>query len=404
MAVSNMNMYFTLVFNFAFFNIISNLEFNCPSECSCSDFYSSVSERAEPKSAECRLNSVADVIKFPTLHPELQLFKSASGSEIESVNEDTFRATQQIEEILMNNSGLKEIGKESFSGFPNLRLVNLSGNEMELLSFEAFWKLESESVTVDLSGNPWHCDCKLKTELDRIFHVAFFDKTILTCASPPEFKGKPFHLIAEKDVCTNLEGAKIGNIIFLLVILLLAITFTIFCVCYYYCCLIREEELEKMFKPDSNVVKFYPKLQRQPSEENYEYEEGVQYDSLPKKPKKSPSFGDRSSMRSSFNSRNGSFNRPNYQPDDKRLSNPPNQTRPPLNSTSLSRKISRNSSASSFSRPRRDTNNDFSPSPMSPISPTSPQRVKYPNDRRNSSGRMRDQRRDISDFDDQSFV
>ena len=142
-----MNMYFTLVFNFAFFNIISNLEFNCPSECSCSDFYSSVSERAEPKSAECRLDSVADVIKFPTLHPELQFFKLASGSEIESVSEDTFRATQQIEEILMNNSGLKEIGKESFSGFPNLRLVNLSGNEMELLSFEAFWKLESESVT-----------------------------------------------------------------------------------------------------------------------------------------------------------------------------------------------------------------------------------------------------------------
>ena len=125
---------------------------------------------------------------------------------------------------------------------------------------------------------------------------------------------KPFHLIAEKDVCTNLEGAKIGNIIFLLVILLLAITFTIFCVCYYYCCLIREEELEKMFKPDSNVVKFYPKLQRQPSEDNYEYEEELQYDSLPKKPKKSPSFGDRSSMRSSFNSRDGSFNRPNYQP------------------------------------------------------------------------------------------
>ncbi|KAM9327165.1 leucine-rich glioma-inactivated protein 1 isoform 2-T2 [Gastrophryne carolinensis] len=103
-------------------------------------------------------------------------------------------------------SEFTEIPEGSFLHIPSLQLLSLANNNLQTLPKDVFKGLDS-LTNVDLRGNAFHCDCKLK------WLVEWLDKTNATveqiyCESPPEYKGRKINSLSSKDFhCITTEFA-----------------------------------------------------------------------------------------------------------------------------------------------------------------------------------------------------
>ncbi|XP_066109172.1 chondroadherin-like protein [Saccopteryx bilineata] len=114
---------------------------------------------------------------------ELQL----SGNPLRALQDGAFQPVgRSLQHLFLNSSDLEQISSEAFSGLgTQLQSLHLQKNQLQVLpALPGLSQLE----LVDLSGNPFHCDCQLLplhrwlTGLN--LHVG------ATCASPPSARGQ----------------------------------------------------------------------------------------------------------------------------------------------------------------------------------------------------------------------
>ncbi|XP_060772883.1 leucine-rich glioma-inactivated protein 1a isoform X2 [Neoarius graeffei] len=90
-------------------------------------------------------------------------------------------------------SSFSEIPKESFIHTPALHLLSLAFNNLESLPKDLFKGVDT-LTKVDLRGNLFICDCKLKWLVDWIYHTnATVDQ--IYCNSPPAYQGKKINAL-----------------------------------------------------------------------------------------------------------------------------------------------------------------------------------------------------------------
>ena len=117
-------------------------------------------------------------------------------SELQEVSQDAFSQLEDLESVKISwNRKLTYIHENAFSLVPNMRYLDLSNNGLMSVSRDLVPWMSLTSV--DLSGNPWHCDCEINFMKDVIIHTVNSSDNIpiVRCQSPSNIKGKDVALL-----------------------------------------------------------------------------------------------------------------------------------------------------------------------------------------------------------------
>ncbi|XP_053574535.1 insulin-like growth factor-binding protein complex acid labile subunit [Bombina bombina] len=103
-----------------------------------------------------------------------------------------FFMLQNLELLNLSDNNISGIAVESFTSLHSLRLLSLSENQLSHLKFKTFLNLQTSSTHIQVSGNPWMCDCDLQRVFGKITsvrHLHIDDYDNLTCEGPPQLSG-----------------------------------------------------------------------------------------------------------------------------------------------------------------------------------------------------------------------
>nr|XP_005991737.1 PREDICTED: high affinity nerve growth factor receptor [Latimeria chalumnae] len=77
-----------------------------------------------------------------------------------SINEIDLENFKELKNLTISNSGLRDIPADVFQNNLKLQYVNLSSNDISVLSWKVFYRLPLQELV--LSGNPFHCSCGIR--------------------------------------------------------------------------------------------------------------------------------------------------------------------------------------------------------------------------------------------------
>uniref|UniRef100_A0A8C9SJ33 Leucine-rich, glioma inactivated 1b n=1 Tax=Scleropages formosus TaxID=113540 RepID=A0A8C9SJ33_SCLFO len=101
--------------------------------------------------------------------PALQLLLFTANS-FDSINEDAFLGLPHLEYLFIENNKIKSISPYAFRGLKSLIHLSLAYNNLQTLPRDVFKGMEA-LTKVDLRGNIFSCDCKLKWLVEWIYHT-----------------------------------------------------------------------------------------------------------------------------------------------------------------------------------------------------------------------------------------
>ncbi|XP_041802805.1 leucine-rich glioma-inactivated protein 1-like [Chelmon rostratus] len=186
----------------------------CPSSCTCTkDNALCESAGLIPRSFPPDVMSLSFVksefteipkesfIHTPALH--LVLF---TANNLESINEDAFLGLPHLEYLFIENNQIKSISPNAFRGLKTLVHLSLAYNNLETLPKDLFKGLEA-LTKVDLRGNQFTCDCKLKWLVEWIYSTnATVDQ--IYCKGPASQLDKKINdLVPQSFDCITTEFA-----------------------------------------------------------------------------------------------------------------------------------------------------------------------------------------------------
>ncbi|XP_012370758.2 leucine-rich repeat-containing protein 3C [Octodon degus] len=139
-------------------------------------------------------------------------------NQLASVPAGAFQHLSTLEELDLSHNALAHLSGAAFQGLAGtLRHLDLSANQLASVPVEAFMGLQ---IQVNLSANPWHCDCALQEVLRQV-RLAPGTGTGIVCGSGarPDLVGQEFLLLArEEELCgTGHGGAQRSTDVALLV-------------------------------------------------------------------------------------------------------------------------------------------------------------------------------------------
>ncbi|KAG9341025.1 hypothetical protein JZ751_019778 [Albula glossodonta] len=108
--------------------------------------------------------------------------------------------------LFIENNKIKSISRYAFRGLKSLLYLSLANNNLQTLPKDVFKGMDA-LTKVDLRGNVFNCDCKLKWLVDWIYHTnATVDQ--IYCSSPPLYQGKKINdLVPQSFDCITTEFA-----------------------------------------------------------------------------------------------------------------------------------------------------------------------------------------------------
>ncbi|XP_077091318.1 leucine-rich glioma-inactivated protein 1-like [Siphateles boraxobius] len=184
----------------------------CPASCTCSkDNALCANTGSIPRSFPPDVISLSFVksgfyeipkesfIHTPALH--LLLF---TANVFESINEDAFLGLPHLEYLFIENNQIKSISPFAFRGLKSLIHLSLAYNQLETLPKDLFKGMEA-LTKVDLRGNLFSCDCKLKWLVDWMFHTnATVDE--IYCSGPESYQDRKINdLVAQSFDCITTD-------------------------------------------------------------------------------------------------------------------------------------------------------------------------------------------------------
>ncbi|XP_078583512.1 uncharacterized protein LOC144866140 [Branchiostoma floridae x Branchiostoma japonicum] len=169
----------------------ANCDITCMSHCDCSSK---------------GLSSVPQYL--PTFISSLLLDNNA----ITTLNQSDFSRYSRLNWIILNHNHLTSLQADTFAGLINLWYLDLGNNYIHIIEVDAFLNLPSlqelilshnslhvfpltvydifaNIPTIDISNNPWQCDCRMLPFKQDMTGVPAFEKQI-RCAGPANLAGK----------------------------------------------------------------------------------------------------------------------------------------------------------------------------------------------------------------------
>uniref|UniRef100_A0A7N8XSU2 Si:ch211-237i5.4 n=1 Tax=Mastacembelus armatus TaxID=205130 RepID=A0A7N8XSU2_9TELE len=134
-----------------------------------------------------------------------------SYNQLVSIGPGVFRGLSRLRQLYLHNNRLTVVQQGSLDMLPGLEVLNaadmitealgplyslavlsLVGNNLHHLKFKTFISLHTTATHIQLSGNPWSCDCELHRVFSKILHVRHLhidDYQNVTCQDPPQLTG-----------------------------------------------------------------------------------------------------------------------------------------------------------------------------------------------------------------------
>uniref|UniRef100_UPI0037E77CF5 decorin n=1 Tax=Semicossyphus pulcher TaxID=241346 RepID=UPI0037E77CF5 len=97
-----------------------------------------------------------------------------------------------LEMLQLGNNNISQIDSDALAPLYSLAVLVLEGNNLQHLKFKTFISLHTTATHIQLSGNPWSCDCELHRVFSKILHVRHLhidDYRNVTCQDPPQLAG-----------------------------------------------------------------------------------------------------------------------------------------------------------------------------------------------------------------------
>ncbi|XP_070600332.1 phospholipase A2 inhibitor-like [Erythrolamprus reginae] len=118
---------------------------------------------------------------------------------IQSIAPQTFHGTPRLR--ILSHTSLSHVPAGLFQSLKNVGRLDLSANEITSLD-SPLVNGSSLGFTLNLSGNPWACDCRLQALLNWVqkHNVDLFPKEDVVCTFPKSLKGQ---------VATSLNGSQL---------------------------------------------------------------------------------------------------------------------------------------------------------------------------------------------------
>lgn len=89
-------------------------------------------------------------------------------NELQSVDDESLRGLVSLEKLsICNSSSLALIKSRAFDDLRSLQILDLQNNQLQAVSYRMFANLE-KLADAFLSGNRWHCDCRMKQLRDAL--------------------------------------------------------------------------------------------------------------------------------------------------------------------------------------------------------------------------------------------
>lgn len=144
--------------------------------------------------------------------PSLQLLLFTSNS-FDSIDEDAFQGLPHLEYLFIENNKIESISPHAFRGLKSLIHLSLAFNNLETLPKDIFKGMDA-LTKVDLRGNMFSCDCKLKWLVEWMYSTnATVDQ--LHCSGPPAYQGKKINdLVPQSFDCITAEFALKKTLVF----------------------------------------------------------------------------------------------------------------------------------------------------------------------------------------------
>ncbi|XP_069461012.1 leucine-rich glioma-inactivated protein 1-like isoform X2 [Ambystoma mexicanum] len=135
--------------------------------------------------------------------PRLQLLLFNSNT-FNIIRDNAFVGLLHLEYLFIENNSIKSISRKAFRGLKSLIYLSLANNDLETLPVDLFQGLPA-LANVDLRGNAFHCDCRLK------WLVAWLRNSNTTvepiyCKGPDEYRGRKLNSMNPRDFdCITTE-------------------------------------------------------------------------------------------------------------------------------------------------------------------------------------------------------
>lgn len=140
-----------------------------------------------------------EAIMIDKCHPNLTIgnsFKSSSLTRVyirncvllDRINRSTFSGLHNVEKIHLSNDRIDQ--NEIVIRSKTLKSIDLSNNKLTTFPQGLYNERQLAYLTVNLNGNPWHCNCTLKKMWEIARNESQVTFTEIICASPTEYKSK----------------------------------------------------------------------------------------------------------------------------------------------------------------------------------------------------------------------
>lgn len=92
----------------------------------------------------------------------IKTLQIGNSTKLKEIANYTFSRLTQLKSLNLANSNIQKIDTGAFTGANNLVEINLSGNKLTTLSSGVVTAIAKRSkAVIDLTRNPWQCDCSL---------------------------------------------------------------------------------------------------------------------------------------------------------------------------------------------------------------------------------------------------
>ncbi|XP_012727144.2 leucine-rich repeat-containing protein 17 [Fundulus heteroclitus] len=114
------------------------------------------------------------------------------GNRLNALEDGLLSRQQSLEVLLLGRNNVSAIEAEALAPLRSLTLLGLQGNQLQHVKFKTFLKLRTVSTHLQMSRNPWICDCDLQrvfSKIQYVRHLHVEDYRAILCHAPPQQAG-----------------------------------------------------------------------------------------------------------------------------------------------------------------------------------------------------------------------
>uniref|UniRef100_A0A8C6STV3 Uncharacterized protein n=1 Tax=Neogobius melanostomus TaxID=47308 RepID=A0A8C6STV3_9GOBI len=94
-------------------------------------------------------------------------YLNLEGNKLNTLQNGLLSRQQNLQILHLGHNNISVIKTEAFIPLRSLSLLSLHGNQLAHIRFKTFLELQTANTHVQLSSNPWTCDCELQRVLAR---------------------------------------------------------------------------------------------------------------------------------------------------------------------------------------------------------------------------------------------